>query len=352
MLRFIAFAAVFCHHFPHPIPAWFVWVVSCGGLGLPVFFLLSAYLIVTLLLREKDQTSTIDLKAFAARRALRIWPLYFLMIGIFALIGWHRPALHLTRHALIAYTFLLANVYAIRNGWSSLGVMGALWSISVEEQFYLCVPLVTRLGGRRALVCVSTLALLLAYAVLWRMGATGREFWDAVWPNSFVQFQFFGAGALIAVLQYQRPVELPGWARGVLFLLWPSSWAAAFQVWRSWGPAVVPSGRLMAGFEHGMVGCVALFYSVLGVQARMPRSLVYLGKISYGLYVFHGPCLWLVFSLERNRPGRSVSVWHTFAGCGLALLLTIGTAALSYQYFEKPILKYKEGFERIKTRPA
>ena len=123
-VRFVAFFAVFCHHLLPKITGAYPHLVRACGFGLPLFFVLSAYLIGELLLREKEQYQTIDLRAFYIRRILRIWPLYFfaLLVGcLYALFVDHKPREVV---ALGAFAVMLGNIAMLR--WE----MGGPWGHS------------------------------------------------------------------------------------------------------------------------------------------------------------------------------------------------------------------------------
>lgn len=325
---------VFVHHVWIPSP-WFPNVNFIGQFGVCIFFLLSAYLIVTILLREKEATGKVRLRAFAARRILRIWPLYFLAIGLgYGLSLWYSSA-YISWHALRDLLLLMGNLFVLRNGWV-LGSLSPLWSISVEEQFYVAIPLLSRISARRTLAIIFMAVIALSYGVLVYLQRRGMQ-WSQVWANSFVQFQFFAAGGLIALWQYGRRSATPRLLRIGLLLL-----AAA-----AWSP--VAHRSLATGFALVMVGTVAVFYAILDTRRRVPKALIYLGKISYGLYVFHEMFLWIIF-----QPGRGSSFFARHAVCGslLALAATIAAASLSYRFFEMPFLRLKRHFETVKTRPA
>ncbi len=150
VLRFVAFLLVYVHHIPeypsnHP---WAIVAARAMRCGLCLFFLLSAYLITELLIRERETTGTVHIKSFFIRRALRIWPLYFLAVGASYFLGqfshtWHTPA------RALPYLLLLAtNLYVARYGWT-FALIAPLWSLSIEEQFYLVVPSIAKAGGGR-----------------------------------------------------------------------------------------------------------------------------------------------------------------------------------------------------------
>jgi peptidoglycan/LPS O-acetylase OafA/YrhL len=154
-LRFFAFLAVFiCHCFALAgrEGAW----SDVGSFGVDLFFVLSAYLITELLLRERRSRGRFDLGRFYARRILRIWPLYFTFLAGAELAG-AVPQGDLAPLALFAGNFAYA-------AWGPPGLaVSSLWSLSVEEQFYLVWPLMmTRLSGRGAVIaggCIWALSI-------------------------------------------------------------------------------------------------------------------------------------------------------------------------------------------------
>lgn len=128
-------AEAFSKHFGPRVSATLAAVANGFGFGLCLFFFLGAYLITELLLREKERTRNIDLVRFYQRRILRIWPLYFLGIGIgVALALVNRSVADL--HQFLAYLGMVGDWFVAVHGWSD-NPMTPLWSISIEEQFYL-----------------------------------------------------------------------------------------------------------------------------------------------------------------------------------------------------------------------
>lgn len=353
-LRFFAFLCVFCHHIYFFLPGWFQPISAFGAFGVCVFFLLSAYLIVTILLREQEATGTVRIGAFAARRVLRIWPLYFVVVAFGYLLGQHWHGAYISRHAVLALLFLAGNIYiATGRSWQSLGAISPLWSISVEEQFYLLVPLLTRFGGRRGLNLICWFALAGSYLTLVWMGVHGvSHFWDRVWPNSLVQFQFFAAGGIIALVHYGRKVQLKSWQRIICLLGGLFAWRLAVRGFPAKVSGIQSTQHLIAVFLLMLAGAVAIFYSFLGFKAKIPGTFVYLGQISYGLYVFHGIYVWMIFENERGMPATRYFTNRPVMGCALALGATVATAAVSYHFFERPILRLKRKFEVIRTREA
>jgi peptidoglycan/LPS O-acetylase OafA/YrhL len=349
-LRFCAFSCVFCDHMP--INArWYQPIGEAGAFGMCMFFMLSAYLIITILLREKETAGTVNLPAFAIRRVLRIWPLYFLVLFGGYVLGLYFPAAaHLSGHTVLAFSLLVGNLYILHHGW--LGPIGPLWSLSVEEQFYLAIPAIVRMGGKRGIIILSIAAISFAYIVLIRLGLHGQAS-RSIWVNSFVQFQFFAAGGLMALGLYGRNVILSLWQRGALAIVGFALWFEAGKLFPLHTLGASRPIPLVVAFLLMLVGTFFLFISVLDIKLPIPRPLVYLGKISYGLYLFHAFFLWLLFYPSYRRwPQLDYIQHHKQFSIPLAFGLTVAISALSYHFFERPILKFKERFETIHTRPA
>jgi peptidoglycan/LPS O-acetylase OafA/YrhL len=349
-LRFFAFASVFCDHLTFVQARWFQPIVEAGAFGMCMFFMLSAYLIITILLREQETTGTVNLRAFAIRRILRIWPLYFLVLfSGYALGRFYHGNATVSGHAVLAFSFLVGNLYILHTGW--MGPVGSLWSLSVEEQFYLAVPAIVRLGGSRGIITIGIVAISFAYIVLLRLGFHGAPS-RVIWVNSFVQFQFFAAGGLMALWLNRRTVRLSLKQRAALAIVGLASWLEAGQLFPLQTLRAARPLPLVSAYALVLLGTFLIFISILDIQVRIPRPLVYLGKISYGLYLFFLFFLWLIFDTSDRLPRMLYFQHHKLVGIPLALGLTIATAALSYHFFERPILKFKERFETIHTRPA
>jgi peptidoglycan/LPS O-acetylase OafA/YrhL len=191
----------------------------------------------------------------------------------------------------------------------------------------------------------------LAIAFLCRAGSRDAT---AIWVNSLVQFQFFSTGALLALALRGRAPKFHPLVRVILFLAGLAILGAAqhiFQIHE--GAAFGGLHRVAPGYLCANLGCVLFFFSVLG-EARLGklRPLVYLGKISFGLYVFH----WAMLRISNRALQpllRSHQVARTTTNAlevALAFVLTVLLASLSYRFFELPILRYKKRFEFIRTR--
>src|ERR1700722_15321252 len=200
ILRALAFLLVFVAHGlvteldkPTQLGA----IGRAGEFGVCVFFFLSSYLITELLLREKRETSTIHIPAFYVRRILRIWPLYFAMIGVGWLYGLFSPTHTVTLAWGAALMLLFTNWYTVGHGYPP-GFLFPLWSISLEEQFYLVWPWVVTYLSPRGLLGIASLLQAGPYLTLALLLGQKQSPEPAIWANSLVQFQFFALGTMTA----------------------------------------------------------------------------------------------------------------------------------------------------------
>lgn len=364
-LRFFAFVCVFFFHFMDYVPVdaktqpILLAFCTAGAFGVPIFFLLSSFLIVELLLRELQKTASVDIKAFYTRRVLRIWPLYFAVFIGLIILGQFIPKIATNSvGAWLAFIFFSGNWYIFHYGWIG-GPIDPLWSIAVEEQFYLAIPFLAKRGGRKLLIAISVGLLVISYGLCIYYAKLEYSGESGQWLNSFFQFQFFAIGALLAIF-------LKGWmpkwnilARVALFGVGLACWFYAVYGLgvKSYDGHPTVIGALLGWFMV-LAGSVLFFMAVLGTPKKYtPKILVYLGRISFGLYMFHSLIFHLVFHNLRaywEAPLVSLqlsSTWISVVGTALTFGLTVASAGLSYRYFERPFLKLKEKFAVIQSRP-
>jgi peptidoglycan/LPS O-acetylase OafA/YrhL len=388
-LRFFAFFLVFLHHsLPHDPSFYTKMGVSSflasalaalgntGAFGVNLFFVLSSYLITELLIRERERFGHVDLRAFYIRRILRIWPLYFAFIAFAWALQWYLPSQHIGWRAGLAFTLLSGNWWVVFVGFPS-SIIFPLWSVSIEEQFYIFWPAVMRRLSQQGLLCAAAAMLVTANLTRWYLAA--RHTWESrMWANTFVQLDAIALGILLAVLLAGRTPRLAPLRRAALFAAGLACFALAANYWQIKGdPLTVP--RVLLGYPVMALGAVALFLAVLRPAGRpktpagvphLPQSadvglrsdpgshawhtwgmspLVYLGRISYGLYVFH--VLGLMIT-DYTIHHQDSSLARYFFRNAVAFALTVAFASVSYRWLETPFLTLKQRFTHILSRPG
>jgi len=372
-LRFFAFLAVYvCHSIPNSLVAvgtsgnegigiaFLAAIKDAGNFGVCLFFLLSAFLITELLRREDEAYGPIDIGSFYLRRILRIWPLYFGITVAYWLGGYFFPALRLEPGRIISY-FLLAGNWYIALHPLIRTPLRSLWSISVEEQFYLAWPLLAHYGSMRTLVKVSLGLVPLSLLTIYVVSSDKNYAHNTVWVNSFTQFQFFAWGALLALaldgkaLRIDKVLRAAMWVVGII--LWMFA-ADAIKIKRA--GVDVPSSQYCFGYLLVAAGSMLLLLAVLGISAgRVPRWAAYLGKISFGLYVFHETAFLIADKVQKHTAGYvpSTGLWPAQDSLTLlalnkifALGLTVLLAVSSYHFWEAPFLRLKERFTWVRSR--
>lgn len=365
VLRLFAFMCVFITHRNDLAPIdpvanpWYHAVTMSGVFGLPVFFLLSAFLITELLQREIAATGGINARAFYIRRILRIWPLYFLVFFGLAALNLVVPGAGANSAGeIFSFVAFAGNWFITFNGWTIEYPVIPLWSLSVEEQFYVAIPLLAVLN-RRHLVAVNTAVLIVAYAVIayYASRFTPSEPFSGQWTNSFVQFQSFAGGMLLSLGLRGRQPEWSWPVRVVLFAVAIGMWLIAYSVFGITSYDAHSSvAHQLTGWPLVLGGAVLMLVSVLGTPTRyVPGALVYLGRISYGMYLIHIIFFWIVFAkakpwMTQAATSAGVPGWRDNIGMALAFTATVIVASLLYRYFEMPFLRLKRRFTFVPSR--
>ena len=360
VLRFFAFLIVFFHHaFPHDPAFWtklglplflariLAGIGATGAFGVSLFFVLSSYLITELLLREKDLLGTLDIKSFYIRRILRIWPLYFAFLALAVALQWIVPGQHVTLRAGMWFSFLAGNWFIVFHGFPS-SVIFPLWSVSIEEQFYITWPAVVRKVSETGMLLFAGLLLLSATVARIYLGLRHTPESD-VWCNTFVQLDPIAAGILIAVLLKGEIPRLSRLARAAMMLAGITGLALGSMYFGIKNDPLTTM-RIVLGYPSVAIGGSLLLLSVLRNSTRgSSRVLIYLGRISYGLYVFH--VLGLLIS-DYTVPDQTANLFRYALRVLVALAATITMSAVSYRWLETPFLSLKQRFTHVLSRPG
>lgn len=356
-LRAASILAVVWHHSGPYFEA--VPMTVRGFLGVDMFFVLSGFLIVTLLLRERDRIGDIDLGAFYARRALRIFPPYYAILALLAVVY---GLLRRDTPAGIGYFVHLPFYLTYTSNWiADTSVLAIAWSLATEEQFYLVWPPLEKwLGGTRRFLTAAMLALLaflaLNQAVNFgllddffreRLGITRTHF-------EILQITFtpICLGVILAHLLH-RPASYR-----VLQTVVQSPFAAVAMVAAILAVANVPGdlgGWPRLTLQLLFAGLLAHF--VIDPSQPLARCMAVgvlrrIGAISYGIYLYHVFARHAAAAVLRRLggPGSSLDPEIGIGGnlplFALTLILSIVVAELSFRFFESPILAMKRRYAR------
>ncbi len=324
-LRGIAILLVLLHHIPDSSIEWIAQLQEHAKHGVSLFFVISGYIVTTILLREDRISNGVDVRGFLIRRTLRLWPLYFAVLLVEAILVFGLRVYSSENQSLFADKLPCYVLYC--SNWletSREGPFFVSWSLAVEEQFYLFVALLL-LFVRPRFLLVAAAALLASKAVL-------VNFWPEVrlanlpWRVLLSYSEAILLGVLLAVSLDNRPA----------YRFFVSAFASRALLLTMFMTFI---GYLILGpLEGSADGGALLFYVIctliVGMSAVRPALPVLggsilssIGLISYGIYLMHMPILSAVKKIT-NEPA-------------LALVLTMAVvfpvAWMSYTYFEEPI---------------
>lgn len=345
--RFAAFFMVFiCHTFPRSPESYasvltptlakvMSTIVAAGGFGVSLFFALSAYLITELLVRERRTTGALDIRSFYIRRALRIWPLYYAFVLIGFMLQDILPIGPFSPKYLGSLLVFMGNWTIVLYGYPSVS-FALLWSLCVEEQFYLVWPAMLKLFSGTSL---QTFAIgMLGISVTSRLVFALLDLpFSSVWCATTNHLDSIAVGVLVA--SGWRPIVGNAPTTAILgFAMIIAAQAIGSIVGEQWGPSF--------SFPAVSLACGLIISGSLGVKLKS-RKLAYLGKISFGLYVFHEVvhAVALHYLIASSPGAQLLRVAIVFAG-------TLVLAMVSYEFYEKPFLRIKARFAHVASRPA
>ncbi len=332
-LRTVSVIAVIWHHCnPHVYGR----ILSAGYTGVYLFFAISGFLITTLLLREKAQHGEISLRNFYIRRALRIFPLYYVVVLLYLLL-----ILVMDRHSEggAAYLHNLPYFLSYTSNWFiEVGspkriVFYHAWSLATEEQFYFLWPWVVRFSRSLLTPVVCMLVLLFADQIGEQAVLRGFLTTDLLWVRMLTSIAApICMGCLYACLLH-RPQGFR-FAYRVLGhrLSVPLVTVLLLLLLQNPGPPHLLINLTMATLVTAV--CIRedhLLRPLLGNSVAQ-----YIGMISYGIYLLH--------ALPMSVAERVLKISHPVVEFVLVLPLSIIGAALSYRLFESPFLKRKAAF--------
>ena len=329
--------------------------------GVDLFFVLSGFLIGGILLDARE--SPMYFRTFYTRRAYRILPLYAVVIALYWLTFPLYPAQPLQAPAF-TYLTLTQNIWVALGGTLFSPWLRATWSLAVEEQFYLAVPLVIRKVSVRRLPAIVISVICAAPILRFFLWGTGERGWLASYMLTPTRADalLFGVGAALLVRNERGRTWLRQW-RSLLY--------SALGVLAALMLVFTLEGWSIDSVQVSTIGysAVALWYVIVlllvvthtdGILARVFRMawLTAVGTLAYALYLFHEP---VKYALSMTLIGGTprLSTWSEAGVRVLAFAATLAVARVSWLYFEKPLiqrghrLRYWPAFEdrRIEDVP-
>jgi peptidoglycan/LPS O-acetylase OafA/YrhL len=314
------------------------------NLGVDTFFLISGFLITYLLLTEKQENGNLNIGKFYLRRALRILPLYYISILIAPLL------VYLTKSDQPDYLstiFFLNNFRTIATEtWEF--PFAHFWSICIEEHFYLFWPLIIAFVPHKKLPAVFTLLIISSILFRWYAHFSIPAPYFILYLHTLSRIDVLVIGAVLAYIHFNKPFQptISIWVRlGVystfIFILCIESnnlWDSAFL-------AMVK--------KYFYIGVIAfeiinyLFNKGAFLNFKKKNSLHYLGKVSYGIYMFSNMLIPFILAIENKLV--ETFFHNVFFFLALNLIITCTVSMISYEFFEKHFLSFKKRFEIVKT---
>lgn len=340
---------IFKHFYGTYINVSFFWT------SIDLLFTLSGLLITGILVETKDSPQYF--KNFYIRRALRIFPLYYLLVIIFLFyilfITNNSETLKYFTNNIGYFLLYWQNWYFINYGIPEGGHLNHTWSLAVDEQIYILWPLLIFLCRNKSQLiwlCVSTLLFCLFFRIWYvnfYLSSTPINHY-AAFHNTFCRIDSFAAGSLLYCLMRFNVNFLNKKNALILFF------ATIFLV------IIVGlkdnnfdfTGYYMGSFGFTLMGlnfssCIYLSLTSNNklIKVILQNSiLIYIGKISYSLYVFHWFILMLLLPTFNIFLKKILNVDANFIAITICLIVTFIISALSYKFFEKPIIKLKKKF--------
>lgn len=336
-IRGIAILIVMAFHFGIPY-------CDGGWLGVDLFFTLSGFLITSLLIKEWNKTQKINLLHFYARRALRLLPALFLLLIVLNVLDYYHlypvdPTSSLKRSSFYSL-FYFAN-------WArAIGIpMGPLehtWSLSIEEQYYIMWPFIVslflkggKLNGLLKTLFVVLISMMLLKVFLFYQDIPLRHLYNGLYAR--LDELIFGSGLAI-ILSYKPTDVIQRFGQKIWIIIIGGTLVFAYLTHAiSWtDPFVYVGGLTVAAFTSALIVFGALVGPPFFKKVLRIPFLAFLGKISYGLYLFHWP-----INIYVND---GLKIHYLPLAILIKFVLTIAISYISFNFMEKKFLSLKHKF--------
>ncbi len=331
-----------------------------GLLGVGVFFTLSGYLITDQLMMEWHKTRRLDLKNFWLRRVRRLLPAVFFMLFMVSLWLYYfdQPRLISLRGDFLSAIFYFNNWWLIFHkvsyfeSFGPLSPIGHLWSLAIEEQFYILWPLllvlilrlVPRRGSRTLIILIGAAASAVAMALIYQPGTDPSRVYYGTDTRAFALL--IGAALALIWPSWDQPIKLPGKSPIILDLLGGGSLLAIFLMigyTNQYDPSLYQYGLAIFAILSAIVIVPLTHPATMLSRILGCKPLRWLGVRSYSIYLWHFPIIILTNPTVETGGLNIGSVV-------LQLALIIIMADISWKYIEEPIRR--GGLRKLWKRPS
>jgi len=370
-IRFLAALMVMIQHFSDykgslaPGTANFEkdFVVNLGSHGVTLFFVLSGFLIFSLLFVEKKYTGTIQIKSFYVRRALRIWQLYFGFgfLSIFA-IDYVLSALGTPVSTPISENLFYLVTFSVNLqlifSYLNRGIVELYWSVCIEEQFYLFAPWLVKKGSRFALIGIVLILIgivskfVLQYLISSNVIELKNEEINPLYVFTTCWFDAFGLGILAAYVYFNKDIykKVKPYVENRLLQ------AIVLLVAILYVTNAIPRPEVITNYFFSTVAALLFAYIILSASTgnfilKLENPFfARMGKYSYGMYVLHATIIQLILIISLRYIDVSNIWFYELAFPLISFSLVIIASGLSYELFEKQFLKLKKNFTVIQNK--
>jgi peptidoglycan/LPS O-acetylase OafA/YrhL len=349
LLRFIAAFSIIVYHctleIQHGEPSLYKTILHNLVLGVDMFFIISGFLITYLLIIEKKRTKKISLIKFYVRRALRIFPLYFLIVLLsYFLFSAENPQIDYKSHF-----YFLGNFSLISHSKWSLTSLNPLWSICIEEHFYLFIPVLAFILPVHKLKYLFIGIIIISIGFRAYSYFTLSNYWMTIYVHTLSRCDVIAIGGLIALFYNNKgnKINISSYIlpAAVLSLLI----ALCYLDYNNYNTLLYVTLKKYAF----TIPLVLIFISIVFYTKKSSivyylinnRLIDYLGKISYGLYMYHSIVYYFLCEIEVINNSTLIKLISV-------TIISIFISAISYESFEKEIMKYKKKFEVIQTKKS
>lgn len=352
-LRGLSFLAVFFYHAYHlnfgtsVLSQLAGFLYHCLDYSIDVFFVLSSFLLTLLGINEYREKGNFSFKNYFTRRALRIWPLYYVIMFfsfVVLAVATNYLNVHVSLPPALPYLFFVSNFYTKDHVY----FLRFLWTLSAEEQFYLLLGISLAFFQKHLkyvfLLLITGGVLFCIWAALSGMN---------VYFNTLSYIFDFGAGAMAALLlkneygflnrlrEMKKPAQVIFYGSILLFLV------SVFFMQMNMNETAGDVLSVFMRFTFIIFICAVIIVQMNPENAVIKignsRFLVYTGKLSYGLYCFHG----IVLTAGNLLLARAEINMHPLLKALLFLAVDFGIAAVSYRFLEKRFLRLKDRFRAV-----